>query len=490
MSSSTADGLVVKVAPIADRGHRHAVQFYESDEFLCATLADLVAAAGAQQQPALVIATVKHLKGLQEVLTARGSEPDRLLRSGRLVLQDARALLAEIQVDGKLEGGRFEQVALGLLDRARGRDRTRAVAVYGEVVDLLCEDGRPEAARRLEEMWNDLARRTPFSLHCGYALERFASASETVSFMEICRLHDEVVPTERFTNLDESGRLAEISALQQRARALETELLHRRELETQLRAALEEQERLLELEREARADAEAADRARSDFLAVMSHELRTPLNAIAGYADLLDLGIHGPISEAQRDSIDRIQRSQRHLLGLIDSVLAYSRMEAGAVHYSVEPLRMLDVLGTADVCVLPQMEEKGLHFISPSPGPEMVAHADREKVERILINLLVNAIKFTAPGGEIELRCEALDGSVRLRVRDTGIGIREDQLESVFQPFVQVDNGLTRTQSGVGLGLAISRELARGMGGDLTVVSTPGVGSTFTLTLPLAQGRP
>lgn len=242
--------------------------------------------------------------------------------------------------------------------------------------------------------------------------------------------------------------------------------------------------RLFSAEHAARREAEAANRTKADFLATMSHELRTPLNAIGGYAELIGVGVYGLTTVEQRTALDRIQRSQRHLLELINGVLSYAKVDAGAVNYIVESVQMNEVLTTCEVLVAPQVRRKELAFKYVDCEPELSARADREKLRQIVLNLLSNAIKFTAPGGSVTLMCAAPDGRVTVRVVDTGQGIAPDQLERVFQPFVQIDARLTRTQEGTGLGLAISRELARGMGGELTVESTPGVGSTFTITLP------
>jgi PAS domain S-box-containing protein len=247
-----------------------------------------------------------------------------------------------------------------------------------------------------------------------------------------------------------------------------------------------ERARLFEAEHGARAEAERANRAKSEFLAVMSHELRTPLNAIGGYAELMELGIRGPVTPLQREDLRRVQTSQRHLLGLINEVLNYARLETGSVHYDVADVRVRDALLAAEALVAPQAQAKELALrIAPCP-PELAVRADAEKLRQILVNLLSNAVKFTDRGGRVELTCGRAGDAVHVRVADTGIGIPRDQLQRIFEPFVQVRADLTRTAEGTGLGLAISRDLARGMGGDLTAESTLGAGSTFTLTLPAA----
>lgn len=244
-----------------------------------------------------------------------------------------------------------------------------------------------------------------------------------------------------------------------------------------------ERERLLEETQAARADAERANRAKSDFLAVMSHELRTPLNAIGGYTELLEMGVQGPLTVEQQMSIERIQRSQRHLLGLINEVLNYAKIDAGSVQFDIVDVRIHQLLASCEELITPQMRAKQLDFEVQPCRPEIVARADYDKLQQILLNLLSNAVKFTEPGGRITVDCEAAGERVILRVRDTGRGITSERLENIFEPFVQVDARLTRTQEGVGLGLAISRDLARGMGGEVTAESEIGKGSTFSVVL-------
>ncbi|HYR08092.1 MAG TPA: MHYT domain-containing protein [Longimicrobium sp.] len=246
-------------------------------------------------------------------------------------------------------------------------------------------------------------------------------------------------------------------------------------------------ERTREAER-AREAADEANAAKSAFLATMSHELRTPLNAIAGYTQLIDMGIHGPVSDAQREALDKIHRNQTHLLGLINDVLNFAKIEAGQVQYDVDDVPLNTTLAAVEALVEPQLRAKDLRYRYGGGDPYVTVRADRERMEQVVLNLLSNAIKFTDGGGEVELSWEVRDGAARIHVRDTGRGIPPDKLEAIFEPFIQVDPALTRSAEGTGLGLAISRDLARAMKGDLAARSTEGEGSVFTLTLPL--GRP
>jgi two-component system CheB/CheR fusion protein len=275
------------------------------------------------------------------------------------------------------------------------------------------------------------------------------------------------------------------------------ELLRANEQLRQLNEALEaqavERERLLLETQEARAEAEHQGRealtardAKTQFITMMSHELRTPLNAIAGYVQLLELGIHGPVTEAQRAALGRVQRAERHLLVLINDVLNVNRLGSSGLTYDIRATDAGAVMTDVGVLIEPQLKAKGLIYEVRRPADAVLVWADADRLRQVLTNLIANAIRFTPSGGrimtEISVRA-AMPDVVYLRVHDTGIGIERHKQEMIFDPFVTLSRTFAEGTDGSGLGLTISRELARGMGGDLRVRSAEGKGSTFTVTL-------
>jgi signal transduction histidine kinase len=270
----------------------------------------------------------------------------------------------------------------------------------------------------------------------------------------------------------------------ERGRLLASERVAREEAEAARQHA---EEANLDLVRLA-AEAETANRAKSAFLATMSHELRTPLNAIAGYTQLLEMGLHGPVTESQRDALHRIHANQGWLVSLITEILDYAKLESGRLRLDLRDLVVSELFEGLETAVGPQVQAKGLSFDCCSGCDGKLVRADRERVRQIVLNLVSNAIKFTDRGGVIRVSCEERNGRIATHVEDTGRGIPPDKLESIFEPFVQIEQELTRSAGGAGLGLAISRDLAKAMRGDLMVESVPGRGSVFTLWLPGAHG--
>jgi PAS domain S-box-containing protein len=232
--------------------------------------------------------------------------------------------------------------------------------------------------------------------------------------------------------------------------------------------------------------AEEANQVKASFLAAMSHELRTPLNAIGGYADLLLTGIGGALSPQQQQYLERIRNSQQHLLAIINDILNFSRIEAGRLTVEVAPVSLQEVVSAVVPMIEPQAVVKKIR-VEQGDFAGAVVCGDQSKIEQILLNLMSNAVKFTHSGGTISIVCEQRGDRYELGVRDTGIGIPDEEIDAIFQPFVQVGRSLTSKQEGTGLGLAISSELAKAMGGDLRVESKIDEGSIFTLSLPKAR---
>ena len=244
------------------------------------------------------------------------------------------------------------------------------------------------------------------------------------------------------------------------------------------------QERSVALARRA-ARIDTGGNSKADFLNTMSHELRTPLNAIGGYAELIEMGVGGPVTKQQREYLERIRGSQHQLLAIINDLLSFSRIESGQITYDLGPVPLQAVLATVLELVSPHAARKGIQLVR-GQSTRAVARADRHKVEQILLNLLSNAVKFTPDGGRISTATGESQSGAFISVADTGPGVAANQRETIFEPFVQLGRSLSSSHHGIGLGLAISRDLARAMDGDIQVESSAGHGSTFVVALPKA----
>ena len=310
----------------------------------------------------------------------------------------------------------------------------------------------------------------------------FSKVNAVIRAVRLSRQRE--VAAARMTALEESNHL-----LQEQARQLEHQTLEARELAHELALTNEELRSAMSEARKAWQVADAANRSKAEFLAVMSHELRTPLNSIGGYVDLLEMELRGPLTDSQKSDLQRIKRGQEHLLRIINDILNFTRLEATEVKYELIDVPVRALLADLDAVVSSLAAAKELEYACDMPSHGVFTRTDPDKLRQILINLLSNAVKFTPPGGRIKISCAADENTVSISVEDNGPGIPADKIEAVFEPFVQLDRGLTRTTEGTGLGLPISRGLARGMGADITLKTEVGKGSTFTLMLPLVMIR-
>ncbi len=425
--------------------------------------------------------------GLEMVSAHSGEEALR-----RVLERDFALVLLDVQMPGmdgietarRIKARRRSRTLPILFLTAIDTDPVRVAAGYAAgAVDYLPKPVDPQALLSKVKTFADLylARR---EVEHQSALLAEAAAREALLRARTEAAEASAALAERMKALNE-----ELEIQREQAQALNEELA---------RANFELQSTNLALHA-ARDAAETASRAKSEFLANMSHEIRTPINAVVGYTDLLDMEIAGPVTERQREYLERIRASSRHLLGLVNDVLDLSKVEAGRMAVTRDHADAALAAADAMALVLPQADAKGIAVDDRvPPGGPFVYLGDGDRVRQILVNLLSNAVKFTGPGGRVTLTADLASAAaiearlagtgpwVCVRVADTGCGIAPDQVEAVFRPFVQADAGHTKTQAGTGLGLTISREFARLMGGDLTVRSRLGEGATFTLWLPAA----
>jgi len=269
----------------------------------------------------------------------------------------------------------------------------------------------------------------------------------------------------------------------------ENEELTRRVAErtVDLMEAVEKQHMLARAAESARREAEQANREKTELIAVVSHELRTPLAAIGGYAELLALGVRGPLNDQQRTDIERILQAQSHILRLVDDLVGYNKLETGRLRLELGDILLRDAVSALASLIRPQAALKGIEIIVHDSDAEIVVRADEERLRQIVLNLLTNAIKFTPPAGHVVISYSADETDVRIAIRDDGIGIPAEKLDVVFEPYVQLGSPGVNQELGSGLGLAISRDLARAMGGDLTASSSPNEGTVFTVRLPRSK---
>jgi len=462
---------------------RHYVQFYEDDSFLFEVVADFLEAGVQAREPAIVIATESHRAGFSRALKARAVDVDRESAGGHLTLLDAGATLSLFMRDGMPDRTLFRG-AVGPVIEA-GRRSGERVRAYGEMVDVLWRAGNPQAALRLEQLWNELAETHSFSLLCAYVMGNFYRASHHIDVERICDAHTHVSPAESYQpDVDSDDRRRQITLLQQRARALENEIAERRQLEIALRDALAERHRAeaalldsqLQLSQQNEQLAHVI-RLSEMFVGVLSHDLRNPLSAIVTGARLVE---HRAESDKIASPARRILTSAERMARMIDQLLDFTRIRQG----QGIPLRRAHV-DLAKLCeqALDELEQPGA---KGRASVELLGDAsgswDGDRLMQLLSNLVGNALVHGAPGTSIVVRVDGSRPVVRLEVCNAG-AVPEHTLPFLFQP---LQGGGERVHPGVGLGLGlfISREIVVAHGGTIDVTSSAADGTRVIVTLP------
>jgi signal transduction histidine kinase/ActR/RegA family two-component response regulator len=453
----------------------HFAQFYETDSFLLNSLSGFVGTGLRAGQTVLIVATREHREGLETVLWDNGVDVAAAKESGQFVALDAAETLAQFMVGDLPDATRFAAVIEGLIERVARKGS--GVRIFGEMVALLWASEKHEGAVRLEELWNDLQKTHSFSLFCAYPMNQYGSA-RAKPFIDVCASHSRIIPAESYMTLNShDDRLRAIIELQRQSRSLQAEVKERQEAEERLRLSLI-------AEQTARAEAESANRMKDEFLATVSHELRTPLNAIIGWSHMLLAGkLDEPTAARALVIIDRNAKAQAQL---IEDILDVSRVITGKLRLETVPIDVASVINAAIDSAQVAANSKGIQLeVTLDPSARHIV-GDFGRLQQVVWNLLSNAIKFTPSGGRVEVRLARVDGSVEIRVSDTGQGINPLFLPFVFDRFRQADGSETRAHGGLGLGLAIVRHLVEQHGGSVRAESAGiGQGAAFSITLPL-----
>jgi signal transduction histidine kinase len=466
--------------------HPHAVQFYDDEEVLFDTVAKFLSAGIERGEPVVIIATAPHAEGIARHLRNRGvdaSEP------GRVTVLDARETLAEFMVDDMPDRRLFREVLARVLGQAKGRAPATHVRAFGEMVDVVWRDGNSRAAIRLEELWNEAANDHSFSLLCAYVMGNFYREGDAAQFLEVCRAHSHVLPTDGVTHLEEPRtRLREISVLRQRARTLEAEVAHRMKLEAALRDALahrgrveEELRESVRREHEARARAEESDAFKEQFLAILGHDLRNPLNTILVTAQLMTM--RGDLLPDNQKRMERVVASGARMQRMIDQLLDVTQARlAGGIPVSPSKDERDLVALVAEVVddMRAAHPTRVIEIVAPTPT---MVRLDADRFERVVANLVCNAVTHGAVDAPVRVELTATEAAVTLRVHNDGRPIDPALLPRLFDPFKTAAQPRKRP-AGLGLGLYISESIVRAHGGTIHVESSVERGTTFEVSLP------
>ncbi|PMS35355.1 signal transduction histidine kinase [Trinickia symbiotica] len=444
-----------------DHATGHFVRFYHSDGQLIDEVVEFASDALRRRGGVIVIATRPHLSLVVPRIAAfRATDEDTSPAiEGRFEAVDAEAALAEFMVDGWPDEGRFFATIGGLLAKVVSMTAANApVHAYGEMVAVLCASGQYEAAVRLEQLWNELARRYSFTLFCAYPDDLFRDAERSGIFDRICRAHTHVLPSEVLEQATESDAFRLIAQWQQKAAALEAEIERRRR----------------------------AEAVKDEFLAMLGHELRNPLSPIVTALQLIRMHPDPRISH----ELAIIQRQVDYLVGLVDDLLDVSRVIRGKIKLKKRTVRVADVLANAVEVASLLLEQRG-HELVVDVEADLKWIVDAARIAQVVSNLLTNAARYTAERGKITLSASReSDDMIAVSVRDNGSGIPKEMLPHVFELFFQGKRSVDRAEGGLGLGLALVKSLVELHGGTVSARSDgPGSGSEFTIRLPGQPSR-
>jgi signal transduction histidine kinase/CheY-like chemotaxis protein len=448
--------------------NRHAVQLYEHESYLLDSLTDYIGSALSATGAGIMIATPTHRDGVAQRLTARGLDVVGASAQGRYVALDARDTLARFMVDGWPDPIRFDDTIGTLI--AKTRERAPQIHAFGEMVALLWAEGNREAAIRLEELWNELSTRMPFSLLCAYPIEAFHDTSHAKPFTDMTAAHTQVIPAESYMALEGDAKLRLIAQLQQQAATLEAETIQRRHAEAELRQKVEQL-----------AD---ADRRKDEFLAMLGHELRNPLAPVTTALQLMRMHSDEPLRVVR--ARETIERQVEHMTRLIDDLLDVSRITRGKIELRHEAVVLSSLVARAVEAARPVIDERGHRLTLDLPDERVALNGDPARLEQVLANLLNNAAKYTDVGGRIWVRAFVDAGHVVLSVKDNGAGLTPEMREHVFDLFVQGPEVRAYARGGLGIGLTLVRRLVELHDGTVEVRSDGlGEGSEFIIRLPL-----
>ncbi len=446
----------------------HAVQFYEHESHLLDRVSDHIGSALGAASAGILIATPQHREGVAQRLSARGLDVVDAGAQGRYVALDARDTLTRFMVDGWPDPARFDDTIGTLIEKTR--ERAPQVHAFGEMVALLWAEGNREAAIRLEELWDDLATRQPFSLLCAYPIGVFDDTSHAKPFSDMTAIHTSVIPAESYTALQGDAQLRAIAQLQQQAAALAAETIQRRHAEAGLRHKMEQL-----------AD---ADRRKDEFLAMLGHELRNPLAPVTTALQLMRLHSDEPLRVTR--ARETIERQVEHMTRLIDDLLDVSRITRGKIELRHEAVVLSALIARAVEAARPVIDERGHRLTLDLPDEPVTLSADPARLEQVLANLLNNAAKYTDVGGRIWLRAFVNAGQLILSVKDDGAGLTPEMRDHVFELFVQGPEMRAYARGGLGIGLTLVRRLVEMHGGTVEARSDgQGQGSEFIIRLPI-----